>query len=263
MNNILVIKLGGILLNSKFAINNFFKILYNFKQSNQNIVIIHGGEFWAKNIFQNISLLNNNIFKNFNYNNNVNNYFKIGIFSGIINSYIIKYAHINKINAIGLRFTDGDTIILNSINVKDSIYCNINSLKLIQYYFSNNIIPIIHPTGITKDNYLINVDADIVSMLLAKALKARLVILTDVNGVLNGKGKKIKLINNIIFKKLILQGVIKNGMYTKVNSALNVSKHLNQIVNIASFINNNKLKNIFLNKSIGTNILYKKKGHNL
>ena len=62
-----------------------------------------------------------------------------------------------------------------------------------------------------------------------------------------------------IFKKLILQGVIKNGMYTKVNSALNVSKHLNQIVNIASFINNNKLKNIFLNKSIGTNILYKKK----
>ena len=48
-------------------------------------------------------------------------------------------------------------------------------------------------------------------MLLAKALKARLVILTDVNGVLNGKGKKIKLINNIIFKKLILHTLINMG----------------------------------------------------
>lgn len=43
MNDILVIKLGGILLTSNYVVNNFFKILSQYKKLDQHILLVHGG----------------------------------------------------------------------------------------------------------------------------------------------------------------------------------------------------------------------------
>lgn len=254
MQEILVIKLGGILLNSDFSMKNFFKILHDYKIQNKKIVIVHGGTFWAKSLLQK-TLAFNQSDSSIDLNNSIDiNTF--GIFSGIINASIMKYAHMYGIHTLGLHCTDGDTIIFKSVDIDNCIYSDYNSLELINYLFSHNIIPIVSPTGLTKDNILFNIDADIISMFLAKALKARLIMLTDVSGVLDGKGHEIRKITNLLCMKLITEGVISSGMITKVNAALQVSKFLNQPVNITAWTDCVKLKKIFYGHAIGTTVIY-------
>lgn len=256
MKDILVIKLGGMLLNSTSAINNFFKTLNEYKQINQNILLVHGGEIWAKNLLSNAfgSNKESQLF-NLVYNNNVNNDLKFGIFSGTINSNILKYAGIHGINAIGLHCTDGDTIIFNSSDIRNCVFTKHNSLTFINSLFASNIIPIVSPTAITKDNLLINVDSDVISVLLAQALQARLIMLTDVSGVLDGKGHVIRKINYLLYEQLIFDGVISSGMLIKVNLAMQAAKYLKRPVNISGWIDHVKLKKIFSGHAIGTIIV--------
>lgn len=256
MQDMLVIKLGGMLLNSDIAMNNFFKVLYDYKTIDRNVLIVHGGTFWVKSLLRKKSKYNqNNYFDNLSGDISMHHESKCNILSGIINAHVMKYAYIHGMNALGLHCTDGNTVIFNSVNLESCIYVDGNSLELINYLFSRNIIPIISPTGFTKDNFLINIDADIVSMFLAKALKARLIMLTDVSGVLDGKGHEIRKINTLMYKKLILEGVLSAGMVTKVHAALQVCKFLNQPVNISSWTDRLKLKKILCGHAIGTTIV--------
>ncbi|CAL4041963.1 Acetylglutamate kinase [Buchnera aphidicola (Takecallis arundicolens)] len=256
MKHVLVIKLGGMLLSSVFAMNNFFKTLYEYKKINQNILLVHGGEIWAKNLLSNTFSLNqeNKVF-HLDYNNNVNNDFKFGIFSGTINSNILKYAGLHGINAIGLHCTDGDTIIFKSSDIRDCIFYKNNSLTFINSLLKSNIMPIISPTAITKDNLLINVDSDLIAVLLAQAFQARLIMLTDVSGVLDGKGHVIRKINYLMYEQLICDGIISSGMLIKVNLAMQAAQYLKSPVNIAGCTDRIKLKKIFSGNAIGTIIL--------
>ncbi|QCI25846.1 hypothetical protein [Buchnera aphidicola] len=256
MQEILVIKLGGILLNSVVAMKNFFKILCEYKIKNRNILVVHGGTSLEKLFFQNNTIYSKDQLC-YNIRDELNiNYKKLNLLLGMINTNIVKYARMNGINAIGLNCTDGDTIIFQSADIESCICTDYNSLDLLNYLFSRNIIPIINPTGITKDHTLINIDADIISMFISKALKSRLIMLTDVNAVLDGKGHAIKKMNNVMCEQLILEGVISTGMVTKVNSAIKISKFLNQSVNIASWANFMELKKIFYGYTTGTLIMY-------
>ncbi|CAL4318025.1 acetylglutamate kinase [Buchnera aphidicola] len=255
MKETLVIKLGGMLLNNNTIIHRFFEILYNYYQSMyQNILIIHGGESWINYNYNNTYFSNtkdstSNIVC---YNTKISNMMKLDILSGTINKNIILHAKKNHFNTVGLCLTDGNDIILNSshINYENVVYSD--SCSLIRYLFSRKILPVISPIGITKDNILISIDSDVAAMLLAISLKAKLIILTDINGILDGKGNEIKVMTQSLSHQLISSGIITHGMVVKVNTAIQVSKVLHQSVNIASLINFIQLKKIFSKDIIGT-----------
>ncbi|WP_343189735.1 hypothetical protein RJT52_00200 [Buchnera aphidicola (Takecallis taiwana)] len=154
------------------------------------------------------------------YKNNTNNDFKIGLFAGTINLNLVKYAGMHGFNAIGLHYTDGDTLVFNSEHIQDFLFFKNNSLKLIHYLFKSNMIPIISSTGITKNHILINIDSDVIAALLAQELQVCLIMLTDVGGVLNGEGHIIKTMNYNMYHQLMLDGIINEGMMIKVNAEL-------------------------------------------
>lgn len=91
---------------------------------------------------------------------------------------------------------------------------------------SEGKIVVLHSMGIGADNTTIyNINGDDYAMVVASAIKAkRLILVTNVAGVLGRDHKRIPVIDRIAAKQLIDEGVITGGMVPKVESALTVVK---------------------------------------
>lgn len=87
-------------------------------------------------------------------------------------------------------------------------------------------IIVLHSLGVGTDGKtLFNVNGDDYAMVVARAIKAkRLIMVTNVMGVLDKKGDRIPVLDPVAAKELIQKGVISGGMIPKVESALSVVK---------------------------------------
>ena len=89
-----------------------------------------------------------------------------------------------------------------------------------------NEVPIIAPLGLDENNQTFNINADTVAGYIAKTLKARrLIIISDVEGVLDNDKKLIPEINSIKAKSLIDQKIISGGMIPKINNCIDVASN--------------------------------------
>ena len=89
-----------------------------------------------------------------------------------------------------------------------------------------NEVPVVAPLGLDENNQTFNINADTVAGSVAKELKARrLMIISDVEGVLDSEKKLIPEINSSEAKKLINQKIISGGMIPKINNCLDVAKN--------------------------------------
>jgi acetylglutamate kinase len=84
-------------------------------------------------------------------------------------------------------------------------------------------IPVISSIGVGDDGSTYNINADYAAAEIAKALRAdKLILMTDVDGVLDTAGKLIPRISHASAEKLITNGTITGGMIPKIKSALDV-----------------------------------------
>ena len=82
-------------------------------------------------------------------------------------------------------------------------------------------IPIVVPMGTSDDNKTYNINADIAAGAIAKELNSRrLLLMTDVEGVLDKNKKLIPEINSSIAEKMLKDGDISGGMIPKINTCL-------------------------------------------
>ena len=117
-----------------------------------------------------------------------------------------------------------------------------------------NEVPVIAPLGLNENNQTFNINADTVAGSVAKELKARrLMIISDVEGVLNYKKKLIPEINSIEAKKLIDQEIISGGMIPKINNCLDVASNgVKGVVIIDGRKNHSLLFELLSDKGSGT-----------
>ena len=93
--------------------------------------------------------------------------------------------------------------------------------EVIKMFEGKDIIPIIAPIGLGEDGTIYNINADHVAGKIAGALRAaKLILLTNVDGILNKKGKLISSVTKKQAKQLIESGTINSGMIPKVMCAL-------------------------------------------
>ena len=89
-----------------------------------------------------------------------------------------------------------------------------------------NEVPVVAPLGLDKNNQTFNINADTAAGFIAIELKARrLMIISDVEGVLDREKKLIPEINSDKAKELIDQEVISGGMIPKINNCLDVASN--------------------------------------
>ena len=86
---------------------------------------------------------------------------------------------------------------------------------------ADDYIPVIAPIGVSDDGQTYNINADTVAGALAGALKAkRLLLLTDVAGVLDADGSLIRQLTTAEARAAIVGGVATGGMIPKLETAI-------------------------------------------
>jgi acetylglutamate kinase len=191
---------------------------------------------------------------------------------GKINKEIVGLINSHGGNAVGLSGKDGNLIsaekyLLSEDKAKHTPpeiidiglvgkVKNINS-QLIVSLTQNGFIPVIAPTGMGDAGETYNINADVVAGEVAAALQAeKLLLLTDVQGVLD-KGKQ--LINTMTNKealKLIDDGIVEGGMFPKVKCCLKALKGgVKKAHIIDGRLRHAILLEVFTDKGIGTEIV--------
>jgi len=191
---------------------------------------------------------------------------------GMVNKEIVGLINRHGGNAVGLSGKDGNLInaekyYLNEEKAKHTPpeiidiglvgkVKNVNS-QLIVSLAQNSFIPVIAPTGIGDAGETYNINADVVAGEIASALKAeKLLLLTDVEGVLDKDKKLINAMSDKEAMKLIDDGIVEGGMFPKVKCCLKALKNgVKKAHIIDGRLKHAILLEIFTDKGIGTEIV--------
>ena len=191
---------------------------------------------------------------------------------GMVNKEIVGLINRHGGNAVGLSGKDGNLIKAEKYYLSEEKVKNtppeiidiglvgkvktINS-ALIVSISQNAFIPVIAPTGIGDAGETYNINADIVAGEIAAALQAdKLLLLTDVEGVLGKDKKLINAMNDKEAMKLIADGVVEGGMFPKVKCCLKALKNgVKKAHIIDGRLKHAILLEVFTDKGIGTEIV--------
>ena len=128
---------------------------------------------------------------------------------------------------------------------------------LITSLMADGVIPVIAPTGVGDGGETYNINADLVAGAVAAALFAeKLILLTDVPGVLDRNKALIQAMDDRMTRQMIEEGTIAGGMFPKVKCCL---KALRAGVKKAHIVDG-RLKHtilleMFTDQGIGTEIV--------
>lgn len=191
---------------------------------------------------------------------------------GMVNKEIVGLINRHGGNAVGLSGKDGNLIKAEKYYLNDEKAKNtppeiidiglvgkvkaINS-QLIVSLAQNGFIPVIAPTGIGDNGETYNINADIVAGEVAAALQAeKLLLLTDVQGVLDKDRNLINTMSDTEAIKLIEQGVVEGGMFPKVKCCLKALKGgVRKTHIIDGRLKHAILLEVFTDEGIGTEIV--------
>ncbi len=191
---------------------------------------------------------------------------------GMVNKEIVGLINREGGNAVGLSGKDGNLIsavkyYLSAEKAKDTppeiidigLVGKVKEINadLINSLVRDGFIPVIAPTGYGENGETFNINADLVAGAVASALKAeKLILLTDVAGVLNKQGELINTMNNEETLGMIEDGTIEGGMFPKVKCCL---KALREGVHKAHIVDGRQkhaiLLEMFTDKGIGTELV--------
>jgi acetylglutamate kinase len=188
------------------------------------------------------------------------------VLGGSINKEIVSLINRHGGKAVGLTGKDGQLITAkkyaknrNGEDVVDmGLVGEVERIDptIIESLEKSRFIPVIAPIGVGTDGVTYNINADWVAGEIAASLKAeKLLILTDVKGILDPKGELYSTLTRKKVKELIKKGVIKSGMLPKVESCLRSLDHsVSKAHIIDGRVPHSILLEIFTNEGVGTEI---------
>ncbi len=249
----IVIKCGGSVLIDSNLFNLFISDVVVMKKLGLTPTIVHGG---GKRINNKLKELNieSNFIKGLRVTDN--NTIKI------VEDVLIEF---NKeiVNALKNKSCDARSITTKEYNiilVKPErgelgfvgIPTEIN-INVLDEIIKANEIPVIAPMGL-KDNKPFNINADTAAGTIAKELKSRrLLLMTDIEGVIDRNNKLVSEITPDVAKKMINEEVIKGGMIPKINTCIDaINNGVRGVVIIDGRKPHSILFELFSDKGSGT-----------
>ena len=217
----IVIKYGGNVLIDRSIFNNFIEDIGILRKLGLSIVVVHGGGPRIKR-----ELEKSNIPTKFIKGLRVTDEKIINI----VEKVLIDFNNdiVNSLNKKGLEAVSINTKNKNIIDVSPEnkelgfvgIPEKINNgiiIKLIK----NNQIPVVAPLGLGDNKQTYNINGDTAAGAIAKSLKSRrLLLMTNVEGVLDKDKKLISEISSLEILEMITNGTITGGMIPKINTCL-------------------------------------------
>ncbi|HEY5599736.1 MAG TPA: acetylglutamate kinase [Candidatus Manganitrophaceae bacterium] len=184
------------------------------------------------------------------------------VLGGTINKEIVTLINRQGGRGVGLTGKDGALILAKKLKAADREMGQVGDVKeidpqILKTLEGGRFIPVISPIGADAQGKSYNINADLVAGSVAAALSAeKLLILTDVPGILDEKGKLLPTLSRKEVQRLIKKGVISKGMLPKVEAALfAVEKGVRKAHIIDGRVSHALLLEIFTDQGVGTEIV--------
>jgi acetylglutamate kinase len=253
-NDLIVIKYGGNVLIDRNIFDNFITDLSILNKLGLSIIVVHGGGPRIKR-----ELDKSNIKSKFIRGLRVTDEKIINIVESVLidfNNDIVGSLEKKSTQAVSIH-TKSNNIIEVIPEAKELGFVGlpnkINNDVLFEIIKLNKI-PIISPLGLDRNNQTHNINGDTAAMAVAKSVKSRrLLLMTNVDGVLNKEKKLIEEITSSEILEMVKDETITEGMIPKIKACLDA---VNNGVTAAGIINGTKqhscLWEIFSDKGSGT-----------
>ena len=253
-NDLIVIKYGGNVFIDRKIFNNFISDLSTLKKLGLSIIVVHGGGPRIKR-----ELDKSNIQSKFIRGLRVTDEKIINIVEDVLidfNKDIVE--SLKNLGTKGISIhTKKNNIIEVVPESKELGYVGRPSkikVDIIKEILKNNMIPIISPLGLGENKQTYNINGDTAAGAIAKSLKSRrLILMTNIEGVLNKEKILIEEITSTEIIKMIRDETITEGMIPKINTCLDT---INNGVTGVAIVDGRKphsiLFEIFSDKGAGT-----------
>ncbi len=250
----IVIKCGGSVLVDRILFNNFIYDISILKKLGLIPLIIHGGGKRISN------KLNEAGFKSDFINGlRVTDEKSINIVEDVLNNFNKEITESLKKNGCaseGINSKNKNVLIVEQENKNLGFVGSPKEINqsILEHVVNEKKIPVIAPLGLNKTNQVFNINADTVAGAVAKKLNARrLIILSDVEGVLDSNKKLITEINTQRVNELIKNGIISGGMIPKIKNSLDVANNgVKGVCIIDGRVNHSILFELLSDKGSGT-----------
>jgi len=232
---IVVVKYGGHAMGEEARARSFARDIVLLEQTAVNPVVVHGGGPQIGEMLKRLGIKSE-----FAAGLRVTDAATIEIvemvLAGSINKQIVGYINEAGGKAVGLCGKDGNMVVASKVNrtvvdetsqiekVIDLGFVGEPSkvdVTVLNQILGRELIPVLAPVATSAEGGTYNVNADTFAGAIAGALKAkRLLLLTDVPGVLDKSKNLIKELSIDDARRLIADGTISGGMIPKVETCI-------------------------------------------
>ena len=253
-NDIIVIKCGGSVLLEKNLFNQFIEDISVINKLGLSVVVVHGG---GKNIQKKLD--EHNLKSAFIDGLRVTDEKTIKIVEEALlelNFEILSEISNHHANSVSISPKKNNIIRVTPERKELGFVGTPTEIKkdIILEIINEKKIPLIVPMGIGEDNNIYNINADVAAGAIAKELKARrLLLMTDVEGVLDKSKNLISEINSSMANEMLKNKTIADGMIPKIKTCLDaVNNGVTGVVIVDGRKQHSILFEIFSDKGAGT-----------
>ncbi|MBS91871.1 MAG: acetylglutamate kinase [Rickettsiales bacterium] len=234
----ITVKFGGSAMGEDKLCSSFAKDVVLLKQVGINPVVVHGGGPKIKKMLDKLKVKSSFV-DGLRITDKETMKIVEMVLSGSINKEIVMEINKEGGNAIGLSGKDAllaktkkfkrekkkgeikNHLDLGFVGLPEKINHN-----FLNWCLESDFVPVISPIGFDKKFETYNINADTMAGSIASSISSeRLILLTDVKGVLDKKGNLLTQISASEARKLIKNGTISEGMIPKVETCLEAVKN--------------------------------------
>lgn len=267
-NQTVVVKYGGNAMGDPAIAESFARDIVLLKQAGVNPIVVHGGGPQIGAMLERL-----NIKSEFKDGLRVTDKSTVEIvqmvLAGSINKEIVSLLNAQGGKACGISGKDAHLMTAKKLE-KKSHDPKSNTTKIVDLGFvgeptainphivdvmiHSDLIPVVAPIASGENGETFNINADTFAGRLAAAMKAkRLLLLTDVVGVLDEKDQLIEKLSCDKARSLIENGTIDGGMIPKIESAIDVIEcGVEGVVIVDGRVDHAVLLELFTEHGVGT-----------
>ena len=234
-NQVIVIKFGGNAMGKKEYVASFANDIVLLQQVGMLPVIVHGGGPQIGEMLKKLKIKTEFI-NGLRVTDSATIDVVEMVLSGVTNKSIVTAISNSGAKAVGISGKDGNLITAKRLTkIDDNSDSNVENAvdlgyvgepekidpQVIKALINEKMIPVIAPVGIGDDGLTYNINADTAAGAISAAMKAsRMIMLTDVTGVLDKKGNLIPELTIDQALDLIENKVVVGGMIPKVKTCI-------------------------------------------
>jgi acetylglutamate kinase len=234
-DSIVVVKYGGHAMGDEDVARDFARDMVLLEQAGLNPVVVHGGGPQIGAMLKKLGI-ESHFAGGLRITDKPTMEIVEMVLAGSINKQIVGFINAEGGRAVGLCGKDGNMVRATKVTraVHDPATNSDHEIDfgfvgeprdvdttVLEQILGRELIPVLAPVALGDDGETYNVNADTFAGAIAGALKAkRLLLLTDVPGVLDKDGNILKRLRLDDIRELIANGTITGGMIPKVETCI-------------------------------------------